>query len=176
MSAVADSGHPGESIPDCRVRSFLEQEQRQPAQAALTSEIAQHAWRFFDGITDKDQCSHRHFGMFAEGVSEHALQLGLAGLTVNPCHQVTQSRGIANPARGPEIFQPAVVAELHGELCDRRGGTEHLALQMAGHVPGWLAACGGIHGKQEAGIALYKATDAALFLQEPRDIAGLSGL
>ena len=64
----------------------------------------------------------------------------------------------------------AVVAELHrqrGGLCS---GAKQFAMQCSRLSPGWLAACGGVEGKEQARLALRDRLNSSGLSQKRRDV------
>ena len=65
----------------------------------------------------------------------------------------------------------AVVAELHcqrGGLCS---GAKQFAMQCSRLGPGWLAACGGVEGEEQARLALCDRLNSSSLSQERRNVA-----
>ena len=65
----------------------------------------------------------------------------------------------------------AVVAELHrqrGGLCS---GAKQFGMQCSRLSPGWLAACCGVEGKEQARLALRDRLNGSGLSEERRDVA-----
>src|ERR1043166_9399120 len=77
-------------------------------------------------------------------MGEDFADLGAAAAAGNPAHEAGEARAVGDPAGRATFVEAAVVNELHLEPADRRRLAEHLALELAGGIPGRLAAHGGV--------------------------------
>ena len=101
------------------------------------------------GVADIDQRRHRRLRRRPHGVVEHPPDLGEPAVAGDAGHQPLQRGGVADEARGPRLAMTAKVDELHLEPARLRRRVEHRRLQLAGEVPGRLAAHGGVEREDE---------------------------
>src|ERR1700759_3054131 len=77
------------------------------------------------------------------------LDLSMPALAADAAHQVAEPRRIRGPARRPTFGKAAEIDELHFEAADATCLREHVALELAGEVPGRLPAHGGVEREDQ---------------------------
>src|SRR5260370_25856173 len=82
-------------------------------------------------------------------MAQDALKLSLGGDGKHRGHEGVQIRGRRHPFARLALREAAIEDELDLEPTERGGGFEHLALDTAGAVPGWLAAGRGVACKDQ---------------------------
>jgi hypothetical protein len=132
-----------EYVPDFRIAAFLENVDRNPARPKLACGADQRVGFFLHRVADERQGPNLGVLRHVEDVRKDLADLGAAGEAPNLVHE----DGETLPARHPGRFlalRPAIEHELHVELAERRCLPEHLGLKVAGDVPRWCSAPGGI--------------------------------
>lgn len=70
-----------------------------------------------------------------------------------------------------ELAYAPVIAQLNRQRSGFCGGAKQFAMQCSCLRPGWLAACGGVEGKDQACLALCDRLNGPGLSQERRDVA-----
>src|ERR1043165_6393713 len=168
-TAIGAAGEPRD-LTKCllgdRIAALVEHEGRDAPQPQFPRHRRKVIDSLFHRIADVHQ--RRHLGAvgFGTRMLEHFADLRMPANAWYPPQQIAEPGAVGYPARGAAFVQPAEVDELHVEAADRTGFTEHLALQLASRVPGWLAAHRGIKGKDQppalAGFGRWRERMGAL--------------
>ena len=132
----------------------MEQESRHPENAQLPGKVAQAVDAFFHAIADEDQCLDFFLPGLLDGLPQDFFDLCMAAAAGHAAHASKQRIGRAQPWARLELAIAAVVAKLDVQSAQCRGLAEHVALQLAGPVPGRLAAGGGVHSEDQAAALL----------------------
>jgi hypothetical protein len=69
--------------------------------------------------------------------------------TIDPAHELGQALRVADPLRGAAFVEAAIVDQLDRQAAQAGDLAKHFSLQVTGHVPGLLAAHGGVEGEDE---------------------------
>ena len=83
---------------------------------------------------------------------QHLADLGEAATAFDRRHEPRERGCVAHPAARLAFVEAPEKDELYVEAADRLHRVEHLGLNLQRHVPGWLAAHGGVHGEDQAAI------------------------
>jgi hypothetical protein len=101
----------------------------------------------FHCVADEDQRLHFEDLVLLFGMGENFTDLGESGAAVDPLHQRGKPLGLRHPLRALAFAATAVIDQLHVETADSLA--EHVGLQLAGGVPGWLSARRSVEGKNQ---------------------------
>jgi hypothetical protein len=151
-TAVGALGEPGdlaEGALGARVGALLEQKHRHAEQSQLAGATAQVVDVLLHAVADIDQRVDRLLCRLGSGVAQHLADLRVAARAIDSRHQARERVGVRHPLGGAALAGATKVDELHIEPADRLDGVEHVGLQRQRHVPGRLAAHGGIHSEHE---------------------------
>jgi len=138
------------------VATFLEQKQRQFAQAALSRELADIICRLFQRIANKYQAAYGVFLMYGEGVTQQAPDLRVTALAAHTRHLLRQGVAVSQPRACLEFLKTTVIAQLNADRGQLAGTVEHGGLSVARHGPGGLATGGGVDGEDKPWLSLRK--------------------
>lgn len=153
VGAGAEVGHLLEALAYARVVALLEHKQRQTHHAQFARAGAEGIDRLLDGVADKNGGLHRLLLVGVQAVVQYAPDLGVAAQALYTAHGIEQLAGAVHPGAGKEFVKAPVVAELQLQAAQFPGSEEHAVLQLAGSVPGGLAAGGGIESEDQAAAA-----------------------
>ena len=109
-------------------------------------------------------------------MSQHSAYLRDAGFAAHAAHLVKECTRLGEPLAGVESGHAAVVAELHRQRSGLCCSAKLFAMQCSRLSPGWLAACGGVQGKDQTCLALGDRLNGPGLSQERRDAARAGAL
>ena len=104
-------------------------------------------------------------------MTQHSAYLRDAGFAAHAAHLVKECTRLGEPLTGVESGHAAVVTELHRQRSGLCCSAKQFAMQCSRLSPGWLAACGGVEGEDQARLALGDRLNGPGLSQERRDVA-----
>ena len=132
-----------------RIAAFVKDEHRYAEQAKLACLVAKRVDVFLHAVADEhDRIDLLALGL-GDGKSQDLLDLCLAAAAGDGGHVLQERCGAVEPGAGFALAKATVEHELDVEAAERRSLPEHLALDVAGLVPGRLPACGRIEGEHQ---------------------------
>ena len=149
MRPAGQLGNLAERAGGDRVVAFLKHECRHPANAELARDIADVVDILLEAVADEHQRIDAPGIGFAYGMAENFADLGAAAKTADLCHPPDELVGRRDPRARLAFAVAAEENQLDFKPAEPVGGMEHLGLQVAGLVPGRLAARRRIHSKQK---------------------------
>ena len=132
-----------------RVVPLVEAENRHAEHAEFAGEMTHLVDVLLEGVADEHHRLHPLGPGLRLGMHQQAADLGLAAEAMHAGHFRQQRAGVEPPGRGVELAEAAVPGELDGQPAERRRLAEHLALDLAGPVPGRLAARRGVEREDQ---------------------------
>ncbi len=131
------------------VVSFLEQEDGHGENAELAGQIAKLVHALLHGVANIDKRADLPGRGLPERMLEHLADLRHPAPALDRRHEPCQRRGVADPAASPAFAEAPEKNQLHVEPANGLHRVEHVRLDGQRHVPGWPAAHGRIHGKNQ---------------------------
>ncbi len=150
VSAVGHVGDMSKGSLGNGIVTFLKQEGGNPSQAELPRELSQLVDTLFHTVPDKNQGVNPLSPGLAQCMGQDPGDLGLTSGTEHSGHTLEKVVRIGVPGACVEFAEASVIAELDIQAAESGCLLEHLALYMAGMVPGGLSTGGRIHGEQES--------------------------
>jgi len=155
-----------------RIRPLLKQEHGHAQQGQLAGAAAQIVDLLLHAVANIDEGTYRPLSRLAARVAQHLANLRIATGTRNLGHQRGERVRIPHPLGGAALGGAAEVDELHIKPANCLDGLEHVGLQGKRHIPGRLAAHGGVHGKNEP--AASRGRTRAELLHPPHEVGHLA--
>src|SRR6516165_8956157 len=132
-----------ECVLDLATVALLKHEDRHTRLSELVSRWNEFVVLLLAGVADEDESGHLEQAGFALSVGEDLADLCPAGAAMDARHQPSELVCVCDPARTAACREVAVINQLDTETADGGDSFEHVALELAGHVPGVISARGG---------------------------------